>query len=120
MCMNHCAVRRWIAVKASDIPSGSGRFAVSLGFIGDKCLAYCILSGLSNFRLCLTFTLLQRWHGALPDSDWLIKQIRTLLIKNQNQLQLGNIVGIPTARIPVIKFTHIPTQLSGDVSFNRR
>lgn len=61
-----------------------------------------------------------QWTGRLPDHRILISHLKKLLYREQHAFGITNIVPIASARIPIIKFKHVPTGINCDVSFNRR
>ena len=66
----------------------------------------------------------QNWNlGQETDSVDREEQIRatskiaSLLRREQNQKYIGNVVGISKARVPIVKFVHIKSGISVDLSF---
>ncbi|XP_072172612.1 terminal uridylyltransferase 7-like [Diadema setosum] len=65
----------------------------------------------SDLDICLTFQDQASAEGV--DVASVVEDLASALRKNRN---LYNIVPIPTAKVPIVKFVHRPTRLEGDIS----
>ncbi|XP_063962269.1 terminal uridylyltransferase 7-like isoform X1 [Lytechinus pictus] len=65
----------------------------------------------SDLDICLTFQDVDT--GQHVDVGFVIERLAAALKRNHN---LYNIVPIPTAKVPIVKFVHRPTRLEGDIS----